>query len=110
MLKFKIGDTVKITSGKDKGREGKIEKIFPKVGKVLVPGVNIFKKHVKKAVSRDGKGGIFEISRPLTYAAIGLICPNCKKLTRVSFRVDSLGKTRVCSKCKVAIEKNKNEK
>ena len=47
MIKFKIGDTVKITAGKDKGREGKIEKILPGDAKVLIPDVNIYKKHVK---------------------------------------------------------------
>ena len=57
MLKFKIGDTVKITAGKDKGREGKIEKILLDEAKALIPGVNLYKKHVKGF--GDVKGGIY---------------------------------------------------
>ena len=58
-MKFKKGDTVKITIGKDKGREGKIEKIIPEDSKVLIPGVNLYKKHVKGF--GDVKGGIYHI-------------------------------------------------
>ena len=47
MIKIKIGDTVKITAGKDKGREGKVEMVLPKRNSVVVPEVNMYKKHVK---------------------------------------------------------------
>lgn len=47
MRKLQVGDKVQIIAGKDKGREGKVEKVFPKKGLVLVPEVNIYKKHVK---------------------------------------------------------------
>lgn len=97
MLKFKVGDTVKVTSGKDKGREGKIEKIFPKDGRVLIPGINFYKKHVKGATGR--KGGIYDIPRPLSFAKIALICPKCKKVARVGFRVYENDKLRFCKKC-----------
>lgn len=97
MLKFKIGDTIKITSGKDKGRKGKIEKIFPKKGKVLAQGLNIYKKHVKG--SQGQKGGIYEVPRPLSFNKIVLICPKCKKMTRVGFKIVEKDKVRVCRKC-----------
>lgn len=97
MMKFKIGDTVKITAGKDKGREGKIEKIFPKKGTILVPGANLYKKHVK--AFQGQKGGIFDIPRPLPLAKIALVCPKCKKNTRVGLRVLQNEKVRVCKKC-----------
>ena len=48
MLKFKAGDKVKVTLGKDKGRDGTIEKVFPESSAVLIPGINIYKKHVKQ--------------------------------------------------------------
>lgn len=98
MIKLKIGDTVKILAGKDKGREGKIERIFPKKEKVLVPGVNIYKKHVKGAQGQ--KGGIYDIPRPLPYSKVSLICPKCKKNTRVGFKVLKDEKVRMCKKCK----------
>lgn len=100
-LKIKKGDTVKITSGKDKGREGKIEKIFPKKGTVLVPGVNIYKKHVKGFQGQ--KGGIYDIPRPLAFAKIALVCPKCKKATRIGFRVLKDEKIRFCKKCQKEI-------
>ncbi|GAF94225.1 unnamed protein product [marine sediment metagenome] len=104
-MKFKIGDTVKITAGKDKGREGKIQKVFPKSNKVLVEGINIYKKHLK---GKEGvKSGIYELSRPLPTANIALICPSCKKQTRIGYRVSKTQKSRICRKCKKAIEVKK---
>lgn len=102
MLKFKVGDTVKITAGKDKGREGKIEKVISKESKVLIPGVNIYKKHVKG--QQNQKGGIFEIPRALSFAKIALVCPKCKKVTRVGFKIVEKNKSRVCKKCNKEID------
>ncbi|HJY98553.1 MAG TPA: 50S ribosomal protein L24 [Patescibacteria group bacterium] len=102
MLKLKKGDTVKVMAGKDKGREGKIEKIFPEEGKALVPGVNLYKKHVKGF--GDVKGGIYDIPRPLVFGKIALICPKCKKITRVGFKFAGKEKVRVCRKCKKEID------
>ena len=97
MLKFKIGDTVKITSGKDKGREGKIEKIDPKNRSVLIPGINIYKKHVKGMPGQ--KGGIYDIPRPLSYSKLAIVCPKCSKVTRVGFKLSGDEKVRICRKC-----------
>jgi len=97
MVKFKVGDTVKITAGKDKGREGKIEKILPSESKVLIPGVNLYKKHVKGY--GDVKGGIYDIPRALDFGKIALVCPKCKKLTRVGFKFAGEEKVRICKKC-----------
>lgn len=97
MLKLKLNDIVKVTAGKDKGREGKIEKIMPKEMKVVVPGVNLYKKHVKGM--GDTKGGIYDIPRALSFGKIALICPKCKKITRVGFKFAGKEKVRVCRKC-----------
>lgn len=97
MMKFKIGDTVKITAGKDKGRDGKIEKIIPEESKAIVPGVNLYKKHVKGF--GDVKGGIYDIPRALGFGKIALICPKCKKVTRVGFKFAGDEKNRFCKKC-----------
>ncbi|HWA52179.1 MAG TPA: 50S ribosomal protein L24 [Patescibacteria group bacterium] len=99
MFKFKKGDEVKITAGKDKGKTGKIEQVMPKKSAVLVPGVNIYKKHVKAQLTADGKGGVYELSRPLTLGKIALICPNCKKITRVGVKIVDGKKVRICRKC-----------
>lgn len=97
MLKLKVGDTVKIIAGKDKGREGKVEKVFPKEAKILVPDVNLYKKHVKGF--GEVKGGVYDLPRPLGLGKIALICPKCKKVTRVGFKFAGKEKVRVCRKC-----------
>lgn len=97
MLKYKIGDKIKITAGKDKGKTGKIEKIFPKRSRVLIPDTNLYKKHVKGF--KGQKGGIYEIPRPLPFSSIALVCQNCKKATRVGFDIRADKKIRVCKKC-----------
>lgn len=105
--KIKKGDLVKVTAGKDKGREGKVETVFPKTSSVIVPEVNMYKKHVKG--QKGQKGGIYDLPRPLNIAKVALICPHCKKVTRVGFEIvkktASLRgeKTRICKKCKKTI-------
>ena len=100
-MKLKIGDTVKIVAGKDKGREGKIEMTLPKKDSVVVPEVNMYKKHVKG--QQGQKGGMYDLPRPLNVAKVALICPNCKKVTRVGFSIIKSEKVRVCRKCKKQI-------
>lgn len=97
MIKFKKGDTVKITAGKDKGREGKIEKILSDEFKVIVPGTNLYKKHVKGF--GEVKAGIYDIPRSLGFGKIALVCPECKKITRVGFKPAGDKKIRICRKC-----------
>lgn len=97
MTKFKIGDQVKITAGKDKGRTGKIEKIYPSRELVLIPEVNVYKKHVKGI--GEVKSGVYDLPRPLSFAKIALLCPKCKKTTRVGFKLAGKNKVRVCRKC-----------
>lgn len=101
-MKFKKGDKIIVTAGKDKGRAANIEKVFPKEGRVLVPGVNMFKKHVR-ALSQGQKSGIFEIPRPLPVGNIALVCPSCKKPTRVGYKISKDGKMRICRICKGVI-------
>ncbi len=97
MLKFKVGDKVRIASGKDKGRDGNIERIFPKNMTALIPGLNEYKKHVKP--SQGQKGGIVSISRAYPFASLRLICPNCSKATKAGFRLAGKEKVRFCRKC-----------
>lgn len=100
MLKFKKGDKVKITIGKDKGRDGEIERVDKKKLLVIVPGINIYKKHVKGSPTDSSqKGGIYEIPRALPFSKIALICPKCKKQTRAGFKQLGKEKVRFCKKC-----------
>lgn len=97
-MKLKKGDTVLVTLGRDRGKRGKIEKLFPKEETVLVSKVNEYKKHMKK---RDEKnpGGITTATRPISVAKISLVCPSCGKPTRVGFLVTKGDKLRICRKC-----------
>lgn len=101
-MRFKKGDQIIITAGKDKGKKGKIERLFPKTGKVLVPGANLFKRHLKR---RDEKnpGGIVEIAKPLPLSKVALICPKCRQPTRVGCQITGKEKLRICKKCKETI-------
>lgn len=97
-MKLKKGDTVIVTTGKDKGRKGKIEQTFPSYDTVVVAGVNVFKRHMKK---RDEKrpSSIIEITKPINVSKLALICPKCNQPTRVGYLVVHGEKERVCKKC-----------
>lgn len=102
-MRLKKGDQVIIIKGKDKGRKGKIEKVFSKVGKVLVPGINVFKKHARKQ-SEKKPGGIIDIVKPLSVSNVALVCPKCGKPTRIGYQIDKSGtKNRICRKCQAII-------
>lgn len=97
-MKLKIGDQVLITAGKDKGRKGKISKISPKDGTVLVPGINMFKRHIKRKDEKN-PGGIVDIARPLPTGKVALFCPKCSRATRIGYSILKDEKVRVCRKC-----------
>lgn len=101
--KFKKGDKVQIQLGKDRGKIAAIERVSKAKGLVLINGANLVKRHVKKQTGVEG--GIIEIPKPINISNIALICPNCNKPTRVSFKLGDgkKGKTRVCRKCKKEI-------
>lgn len=101
MNKFKKGDEIQVTAGKDKGKKGKIEKVIATENKVVVGGVNTYKRHRK--VTRSQPAGIFEVVRPIDIAKIALICPKCSKQTKVGFKLDGKTKQRICKKCKGVI-------
>lgn len=98
MFKFKVGDEVIVTLGRDKGKKGKIEKVIKGQNQLIVSGINIYKRH--KKVTRAQKAGIYEITRPIPTAKVALICPKCGKVTRVGFEITGKIKNRICKKCK----------
>ena len=97
-MKIKKGDTVKVLIGKDKGKEGKIEKIYPKGNRVLILGVNEYKRHVKSR-AKNQKSEIITITKPLPVSNVALVCPKCKKPTRVGYKITNNKKVRICRKC-----------
>lgn len=107
-MKLKKGDKVKILLGKDRGKEGAIERISYKKAKVWIPGINVYKRSLKAdALKRQGgtnaKGQIIDIIKPLDVSNLALICPNCNKPTRVGIKVRAKERLRICKKCKKEI-------
>ena len=101
-MKIKKGDKVLVIYGKDKGREGIVEKVYKKQNKILIPGINIYKKHIKKN-EKMPQGGIIDIPRPILVSKVMLICSKCKKPTRVGFIIEGKNKFRICKKCQSKI-------
>jgi len=98
-MKIKKGDKVRIIKGKDRGREGTVEKALPKERKVVVAGLNIYKKAVRPT-QRNPKGGIIEVAKPLPVENVMLICPHCQKPTRAGYKIQGDNKVRICRKCR----------
>lgn len=95
--KIKKGDNVQVLLGKDRGKTGAVERVSPKKGTVLVTGVNLVKRHVK---GRQGiEGGVIDVVKPVNISNVALICPSCKKPTRIGFLIDKGEKKRMCKKC-----------
>ncbi len=102
-LHVKKDDTVLIISGDDKGKQGKVLAVSPKEGKVIVEGQNMIKKHVKPRKAGD-PGGIIEAEGAMYVSKVQVVCPACKKPTRVAHKKvqNSAGKersVRICKKC-----------
>ncbi len=102
-LHVKKGDTVLIISGDDRGNKGKVLEVSPKEGKVIVEGQNLVKKHVKPRKMGE-TGGIVTAEGALYASKVQVVCPACKKATRVGYKksADDNGKqrsVRICKKC-----------
>ena len=97
--KYKIhkDDTVQVLAGKDKGKKGTIVRILPKKDAVIVSGVNIVKKAMKKRSQKD-QGGIQEIEAPLSISNVAIVCKKCGP-TKIGYKLDGDKKIRVCRKC-----------
>lgn len=101
-MKFKKGDQVVVTVGKDKGKKAAIDRVLPAAGAVVLAGINLVKRHTKKR-DEQHPGGIIERAAPLSVGKIALICPSCHKQTRVGYLVTGKEKVRVCRKCEQKI-------
>ena len=84
------GDTVRVMRGDDKGKEGKILRVLPKTGRIVIEGVNIVKKH-RKARSEQEQGGIIEMPAPLHASNVMLLDPKNGTPTRTTRRTDADG-------------------
>lgn len=108
-IRIKKGDKVIVLSGKDRGKEGVVSKVFAN-GKVLVDGVNIVKRHQKPRQSQQTQsgvipGGIIDKDMPLPVSRVAVISPDDGKPTRVGYRFDPQGKKiRICKRTKADLK------
>lgn len=108
-MKIKKNDLVKVISGNDKGAEGKVLKVFPEAGRIIVEKVHLVKRHTRKQQGQGGQqGGIVEKEAPIHISDVMLVCPKCGKSTRTSVIVLGDGsKARKCKKCQEMLSEQK---
>lgn len=97
-MKLRQGDKVKVIAGKDRGKESRIERVFPKTNRILVEGVNTAKKHQKTDPQQPNSGGIVDRDMPIDASNVMIVCSKCGP-TRIGAKIDAKGKHRVCKKC-----------
>ena len=99
MTKSKIhkNDTVQVLAGKDKGKRGEVVAVNLKKETVIVSGVNIVKKAIRKKSQQD-QGGIAEVEAPLHISNVAIVCKKCGP-TKIGYKIDGDKKVRVCRKC-----------
>ena len=109
-MKIKTGDKVKLLSGKDKGKSGKVLQVFNKEERVVVEGLNLLIKHQRPR--RQGQSGQrIQFPAPIAVSSVALICPKCGATTRIGYKLEKtnnekgkkIAKNRICKKCKEVI-------
>jgi len=91
-----------VVSGKDKGKSGVVDSVVEKEAKVLILGVNEYKRHIK-AKSQGEKSEIKIITKPLPVSAVMFVCPKCKETARLGFMIQPDKKVRICKKCQEVV-------
>jgi large subunit ribosomal protein L24 len=100
-LKIRRGDQVRVMTGKDRGKEGKVLATFPKDDRVIIEGVNLVKRHLKLRAARGRagqEGGIITKEAPVHISNVQIVCPSCGP-TRIGYQIKDGAKVRVCRKC-----------
>jgi large subunit ribosomal protein L24 len=102
MRKIRTGDQVLVTNGRNKGQRGTVRQNLMDRDRVVVEGINIVKKHIKRGRARQA--GIVEVEAPLHVSNVMLVCPSCGEPSRVGVRANADGKNeRYCKKCDAGI-------
>jgi large subunit ribosomal protein L24 len=97
-------DNVKVITGRDKGKEGRVLRVFPNDNKLLVEHVMMVKKHVRPNPQRNIKGGIAEQESRIALSNVQLVCATCGPV-RIGHEVRGDRKVRVCKKCGTTLDK-----
>lgn len=101
----KKNDMVKITAGKERGKTGKVLRVFPAKRRVIVESLNVVKRHTRPSQSSP-EGGIVEKEAAISLSNVMLICASCSEATRTGVRkLEDGTKTRYCKKCNASVDK-----
>jgi large subunit ribosomal protein L24 len=99
-------DNVLVIAGRDRGKRGRVLRVVPEKGRVVVEGVNFVKRHTRANPQKNVKGGIVEREAPLSASNVQLVCPECGAPTRIGRRLlDDGTRVRYCVKCKGVVDK-----
>jgi large subunit ribosomal protein L24 len=102
-VNLKKEDTVKVLSGRDKGKTGRVLRVDQSTGKVLVEHVMMAKRHTRPNPGKQVKGGIAERESAISASNVMIVCPSCGKATRIGHHVETTGgrtrRDRICRKC-----------
>src|SRR5579872_768636 len=109
-IDLKKEDTVKVISGRDKGKTGRVLRVDRATGKVLVEHVMMIKRHTRPNPAKQVKGGIAERESPIPSSNVLIVCPGCHKAVRMAHHVDHVAggksrRTRICRKCGQTLDK-----
>ncbi|HEO63733.1 MAG TPA: 50S ribosomal protein L24, partial [Candidatus Omnitrophica bacterium] len=85
-MKIKKGDLVEVIAGKDKGKRGKVLRVYPDKNRLLVQSVNVAKRHMKQR-SQDTPGGIVDLEAPLSISNVLVVCGKCSRGVRTGFKI-----------------------
>ena len=103
-MRLRSNDNVIITKGKDRGKQGRIQRTMPDTNMVLVDGVNVVMRHTKPTM-QVRQGGIIQKEMPIHASKVMLICNHCQQPVKIASRRLADGtKARVCRKCQEVIE------
>ena len=105
IVDIRRNDNVRVITGRDKGKEGRVLRVIPSEGRVLVEHVMMVKKAVQKNPQRNIKGGIAEQESPISISNVMLVCGSCQRPVRVGHEMRGDRHVRVCKSCGNTLEK-----
>jgi ribosomal protein L24 len=100
-VKIHRNDTVEVIAGKEKGKRGEVVKVLREENKVIIRGLNMVKKAMRKRSQQD-QGGIAEVEAPISVSNVMILCKKCGK-TRIAYEIKDGKKGRICRKCGEAL-------
>ncbi len=99
-------DNVVVTTGKDRGKRGRVLKVLREKNRVVVEGVNFINRHTKPNPQKNIKGGVMKREAPLHASNVQVVCPECGAPTRIGHKLLGDGrKVRICRKCQGVVDK-----